>query len=80
MPQKPFFASNLKKYHGCTQPVGDLIQDLGLVVLLDGGFVEVSGVKAYVEGSIWLLGVCQGGHPFHRLCDRGDNFLISHIL
>ena len=58
----------------------DFIQGWGLIVLLDDGFVEVSGVKAYVEGYIGLLGVCQGGHPFHWLSDRGDNGLVNHFL
>ena len=52
----------------------------GLVVLPGDGFVEVSGVKGYAEGSIGLLGVCQGGHPFCWLGDRGDNFLVNHFL
>ena len=35
----------------------------GFVLLLVDGLFEVSGVKAYAEGSIGLLEVCQGGTP-----------------
>ena len=33
-----------------------------------------------MEGTIWLLGVCQGWHPLRWLSDWGYNFLIYHIL
>ena len=33
-----------------------------------------------MEWTIWLLGVCQGWHPFHRLSDWGDNAFVHHIL
>ena len=60
--------------------MGDLIQGWSLDVFPDNGLVEVSGVKAYAKGFIWLLGVCQGGHPFYWLSDRGDFTLVDHIL
>ena len=75
--QKSSFASNLENTLAL---VGDLIQGWGLVVLPDDGFVEVSGIKACVEGSIWLLGVYQGGQPFNWLHDGGDNSLVNHML
>ena len=33
-----------------------------------------------MEGTIWLMGVCQRWHPFCRLSDWGDNALVYHIL
>ena len=27
-----------------------------------------------------LLGVCQGGHLFFGLSDRGNNLLVNHLL
>ena len=49
-------------------------------MLLDDGFVEVSRIKAYAEGSFRFFGGMSGGHPFHWLGGRGDNFLVNHFL
>ena len=29
-------------------------------MFLDDGFIEVMGIETYVEGTICLMGVCQG--------------------
>ena len=49
-------------------------------MLPDDGFIEVLRIKAYAEGPIRLLGVCQGGHPFHWLGNRSNNLLVNHFL
>ena len=69
-----------RKYLGSTHLIGDFIQGWNLVMILDDGFVEVSGVKAHVEGTIWLWGLCQGGYQFHLLSDWGYYALAYYIL
>ena len=46
-----------------TKGMRNFIEVWGFIMLLKDGFVEISGVKAYVKAAIGLLEVGQGRYP-----------------
>ena len=44
------------------------------------GLIQVLRVKAYVQGTIRLVGISEGRYPLSRLGDRHNHSLLDHLV
>ena len=74
------FVSWLVEGVGTIESLRNFIEGWGLVMLSNYRLVEVSGIDAYKEGTILLLGICEGRYPFSQLGDCGNDTEGDHVV
>ena len=62
------------------EPMRNLLEGWGPVVLSNNGLVQVLWVEVDTKGTITILGISVGRHPLGRLGDRHYHPLSDHVI
>ena len=62
------------------EPMGNLLEGGSLVVFTNNGLVQVLWIEADKKGTIRLVGISDGRHPFSRQGDRCYHPLSDHVV